>query len=90
MDMPRYRHKTETNDLFSKTTARAREGIPLQPIPKERATIRLGQAVEFNGTTNQNLVPEPAHETQERMQQEKNWRLTTAPATTTSTTTRSK
>ncbi|CAG9829344.1 unnamed protein product [Diabrotica balteata] len=52
-------------DVYAIPNARAREGIPHEPLPDPAETNRNGARALPDGTTDQNLVPKQANEVKE-------------------------
>lgn len=57
-----------TNGLHEASNTRVGEGVPLQPVPDKTTSNRDRAHASAIGTTDQDLVPEPAHEMEEGQQ----------------------
>jgi len=71
--------RTEENssDVHSLPDSRTREGVPLQPLPDATTSHRDSAPAAPHRATDQDLVPEPAHEVEEgeqRRQADGSWR----------------
>lgn len=69
------REKAGTADVHPVPDPRAREGVPLQPIPDAEEKDRDCARAVPHRKTDQDLVPESAHEVEEREQDQRRTRL---------------
>ena len=77
-----FRTKTRSSNVHSVSDVRTRKGVSLQPLLDSTAKNRDCSCFVLNRTPNQNLVPEPKNEVEEREQVQAGWgrrpgRLTT-------------
>ena len=69
-----FRAKTWTSNLHSVSNARTRKRVSFQPLLNPTAKNRDCSCTVLNRTPNQNLVPEPKNEVEERKQVKAWWR----------------
>jgi len=62
----RRRQQAGADDLLALPDARAREGVPLQPLPDRPSPSRNLSLARSHRAADQDLVPEPAHEVEAR------------------------
>jgi len=58
--------KTRSTDIFALPDTRTGKRVPVQPLPHAQATHRDRACALSHRATDQDLVPEPPHESEER------------------------
>ena len=69
-----FRTKARSSNVHSVSDVRTRKGVSLQPLLDSTAKNRDCSCTVLNRTPNQNLVPEPKNEVEERKQVKAWWR----------------